>query len=71
MSSYIVTQLEGGELKAFLSPQRSKDLEAAKYAVARGLSAADVVGMDLPDANSVDKVLDLSRRGLAEIAEVL
>lgn len=70
-SIYVVTELDSSELATFLNPRRRQDIEAARYGVERGISPADIVGMDLPEEYPIEDALGLARRGLAELSLVV
>jgi hypothetical protein len=47
------------------------EVRTVRYAGRRGISAADIISMGLPEDAPVDDAVDVARRGLAELAAVV
>jgi 7-cyano-7-deazaguanine synthase in queuosine biosynthesis len=70
-SRYVVTELNQSDLTTFLNPRRRQDIEAARYGSERGISPADIIGMDLSDGYPIEDALALAGRGLSELGLVV
>ena len=68
-TDYLVTTLNGDRFDEFFD-NNIDDFRAMRHAVARGISATDVLALNLPDGYSLDRAADLLKRGLAELAAV-
>jgi 7-cyano-7-deazaguanine synthase in queuosine biosynthesis len=69
---YIEQVLRGDRRRPdFVTPTRSKTVEAARYRLRRGYSAGDILALGLPPRISVDDALALVNRGLDELRPVL
>jgi hypothetical protein len=68
---YIEEMMRGTARRAdWLGKGRRSDIDAVRYAAARGFDAGDVLATGLPSTASIDEAVDLARRGLAELASV-
>lgn len=60
-----------GAAGGWLTSGRRRDLEAVRYAAARGVDEAAVVATPLPEDFSPADAIELARRGLAELAQLV
>ena len=66
-TDYLITTLDGDRLDEFLD-RNTDDFNAVRHAAARGITPADVLALNLPDGDDPDRLYDLLKRGLAELA---
>jgi hypothetical protein len=68
LTEYIEEDNRGPDRAAYVTPTRRQHYEALRYRIARGVSPADVLTMQLPDRVDEEDALDLCRRALDELA---
>ena len=71
-TDYIEETLRGsGRRPDFVSPTRRKTIEAARYRLRRGYSAADLLALGLPSRIQIAEAVALVNRGLNELRPVV
>jgi len=66
-TTYLHAAIAPGDLTNLLKVAATSEVRTVRYAGARGVSAADVLSLGLPDRVSLSEALAVAQRGLAEL----
>ncbi len=70
-TTYLSRAIALGNQPTHLRRTAEAEIRTVRYAGHRGVTAADLLSMGLPDALSLDDALDVAQRGLRELAAVV
>jgi 7-cyano-7-deazaguanine synthase in queuosine biosynthesis len=70
-TTYLHTAISPKNQRDGLRKAARQEILTVRYAGRRGVSAADLLSIGLPDTTSLDDALHVARRGLAELAAVV
>jgi hypothetical protein len=70
-TTYLHKAIPAGQQPPHLRETARSEIRTVRYAGQRGISAADILSVGLPDDVPVDQAVDVARRGLAELAAVV